>query len=68
MELNTILEVKVEKNDRVYRFSLPAGAPFGESYDAVFEMLNKIREMANEALEKARREEPKEKAENKKGN
>ena len=45
------------ESDRVYRFELPVGAPFGEAYDAAFKVLKEILAMSNQALEAARPQE-----------
>jgi len=56
VDLKTLASVEIEKNDRKYVFLMPIGSPFGEAYDAAFEVLTKIRELSGEALEKARRD------------
>ena len=53
MELKNCIEFSVVKEDRVYTFHAPAGAPFGELYDAAFETLNEIVRLAQEAAQKA---------------
>jgi hypothetical protein len=57
MEVKSQVLLEVKKNDRVYTFSLPMGAPFGECYDACFESLQKILELAQQSAEKARPQE-----------
>lgn len=52
---NVIIEV--EKEDRRYQFIMPVGAPFGEAYDAAFQALSAISEMAKNAVEQAKRAE-----------
>lgn len=42
MELKNKLSFEVTKNDRHYEFNIPAGAPYGETYDAIFTFLEKI--------------------------
>lgn len=54
MELKSIVHIEIKKNDRTYVFALPVGAPFGEAYDAAFEVLGKITEFAQQAAEQAR--------------
>lgn len=49
-----ILEVK--KDERTYSFLMPVGSPFGEAYDAAFEMLSEISKMAQAAVENSERE------------
>lgn len=46
--------LEVNKNDHLYQFVMPVGAPFGEAYDAAYEVLNVIVQMAKEAAEKAK--------------
>ena len=48
------VNLQVEKNDRVYVFSLPVGAPYGECYDAAHECLQEIMKMAQAAADKAK--------------
>jgi hypothetical protein len=54
MDVKSYVDVVVTKNDRVYHFYMPVGAPFGEAYDASFEVLSGITEMAKQAAENAR--------------
>lgn len=65
MEMKNCIEFVVKKEERVYSFHMPSGAPFGEIYDAVFEMLNEVVRIAQEAAQKAA---PKEISDNPKGN
>ncbi|HXB10858.1 MAG TPA: hypothetical protein VNZ45_02645 [Bacteroidia bacterium] len=51
MELTNKICFSVEKESRTYEFHLPAGAPYGEAYDAAFQFLAKVSEMAKEAAE-----------------
>ena len=60
MDIRSYVDVEVKKNDRVYHFYMPVGAPFGEAYDASFEMLSSITEMAKQAAENARPKEAEE--------
>lgn len=59
MNLKSIIIAEVVKGENVYRFEMPVGAPFGECYDAAFQMLNKITELAKEAAANAKPAEPK---------
>ena len=54
MDVKSYVDVAVSKNDRLYHFYMPVGAPFGEAYDASFEVLSGITEMAKQAAENAR--------------
>ena len=44
MEVKNVLKFEITKNERTYSFSVPAGAPYGETYDAIFSFLDKILE------------------------
>jgi hypothetical protein len=57
MEQKAIVVVEVTKNERLYRFELPVGAPFGEAYDSCFEILHEILSMAQKAKDSAKRQE-----------
>lgn len=57
MDQKAVVIIETVKNERVYRFELPVGAPFGEAYDSCFEMLNEILAMAQKAKESAQRSE-----------
>lgn len=51
-------EIKVVKNEREYKFSIPLGAPYGEAYDAAFEALKKVIEMSSKAVAEAQKQAP----------
>lgn len=51
--------LEIEKNDRVYRFTLPYGSPFGEAYDAAFQILQHVLKLQNEAVEQMKKDAPK---------
>lgn len=53
MEMKNCIEFVVTKGERAYTFHMPTGAPFGELYDAAFEMLNEVLRLAQEAAQKA---------------
>lgn len=59
LDVKTNVTIEVTKEDRVYRFSIPAGAPFGESFDAAFEALEMIRGWYDKAQEKMKENRPK---------
>jgi hypothetical protein len=65
MELKSVVVIETKKNDRIFQFSMPVGAPFGECYDACFEVLNKVVELSKEAAEAAK---PKESEDSEKAN
>ena len=54
MKLTTQIHVEVERSERKYVLSIPLGAPYGETYDVVYEMLGKILELAHESAEKVK--------------
>lgn len=55
MEISSTIHMEVKKDERVYSLCIPAGAPYGELYDAVYEMLQETSKMATEAVKKAER-------------
>jgi len=55
MDLRSMVSVEVTKNDHKFTFLMPIGAPFGETYDAAFEVLSKIAELQQENLKKVAR-------------
>lgn len=57
MDLKTAVIFSVTKNDRLFQFVAPTGAPLGECYDAAFEVLSSITEQAKAAADKAKKEE-----------
>lgn len=54
MDIVSKVAIEIKKEDRVYRFEMPVGAPFGECYDSAFQVLNKIAELSKEAAEKVK--------------
>lgn len=57
MELKNLIHLSVVKNERTYELILPVNAPYGEAYDATFEFLKHISELAKQAAEQAARAE-----------
>ena len=53
MDIKQILQFCTTKNDRLYSFHVPSGAPLGELYDAAFEILNEVTKCIQEAAQKA---------------
>ena len=51
MDLRSYVSIEVKKNDRVYSYLMPVGAPFGEAYDAAFEVLQSVLDMAKKSSE-----------------
>lgn len=58
MNLRSAIIIEVVKNERTYQLTLPVGAPYGEAYDATFEILGKILELAQAATEQAKGQQP----------
>jgi hypothetical protein len=63
MEVKSRVHFEAIKNDNMYFMSMPAGAPLGESYDAVFEILLKIVELSQSAADKMKAAKEKEEEE-----
>ena len=55
MELKSSLILETKRNDYVFRLELPIGAPLGDAYEATWEMLSKIVDMAKESVEKSKK-------------
>jgi len=53
MDLKTNVTMIIQKGPRTYTFNMEVGSPFGEAYDAAFEVLNKVSEMSRQAVELA---------------
>jgi hypothetical protein len=56
MELKNKLSFEITKNDRVYEFSIPSGAPYGETYDAIFTFLEKILEQQKNNIDSLKKQ------------
>ena len=52
-----MINFEITKGERTFIFSMPHGTPFGEAYDACFEVLSDIVKMSTEAADKAKRPE-----------
>jgi len=46
--------IEIVKGDRTYTFVMPLQAPLGEAYDAAFQVLKTVTELAYQAAEGAR--------------
>ncbi len=55
MNLKSCVTIEITKNDRLYTFTMPVGAPFGEAYDVSYEVLLKIAELAKDGALSAKR-------------
>jgi len=62
-----VIVLEVEKNERVYTFTMPVGSPFGEAYDVAFLMLQEVLKLSKEAVDRATPPEKEEKEEDKNG-
>ncbi len=51
MKQEGILRFVIEKGERRYEFLAPLGAPFGETHDAVYEVVQEILTMAKNRAE-----------------
>jgi hypothetical protein len=51
MDQKAALIFERKKEERTYQFIIPVGAPFGEVFDVVFEMLGAAQEFSKQALE-----------------
>lgn len=51
MEMKSVIKFEITKNERTYSFFVPTGAPYGETYDAIFSFLNQILENQKANLE-----------------
>ena len=43
------------KDERTYQFIIPVGAPIGEVFDVIFEMLGAAEELSKQAFENAKK-------------
>ena len=57
------VNIEVTKGDRKYVFSIPAGAPFGESFDAAFQAMEVISNWHETAKAKIKESRPKDEEE-----
>lgn len=54
MNVKNVVVIEIEKGDFVFSFSMPVGAPFGQAYDAAFEVLQQILEFSQKAADQVR--------------
>jgi len=52
MEKKAAIHFEVKKEDRLYTFCAPMGAPFGETHDVLYEIIKEVLSMAQERTEK----------------
>lgn len=53
MDIKQMIQFCSTKNNNLYTFHVPSGAPLGELYDAAFEILNEVTKCIQEAAQKA---------------
>lgn len=53
MNVKSSLIIEITKDDRVFSFAIPHGAPFGQAYDAAHEVLQHIVELSKKAADAA---------------
>jgi len=58
MNQKLMVHFEVVKNERPYRLEVESGAPLGELYDALHEMLGAVLDMSRQANENARQTQP----------
>lgn len=59
MDVKSYVAMEIKKEDRIYQLELPIGAPFGEVYDVVREMLLQAKTWIDEADKKLAEQETK---------
>jgi len=62
MKLSSRIDMEVVSNENRYVFNMPLNAPAGEAYDAAFQVLEQILEMAKVTKDRMQKEEQKEEA------
>jgi len=55
MEKKSHIVFEVIKDDRTYMFHIPNGAPYGETYDALYTMLQEVLKLAKQALDSSKK-------------
>ena len=54
MDIKSHVIIEIKKDDHVFSFSMPLGAPFGKAYDAAYEVLHHIIDLSKKAAEQAK--------------
>ena len=57
MNQSLMVTFEVKKNDRTYTLHVPSGAPLGEVYDSLHEMLMEVSKLSAKSAENAKRSE-----------
>lgn len=61
MDKKPLLSLEVEKNGRNYMFLAPGNAPLGEAHDALYEFLQEVVKIAQEAVKSMEPKKPEDK-------
>lgn len=54
-DLRSMIDVEIQREERVYRVQIPLGAPYAECYEVVAELEGVIKEMQRRAEEHAKK-------------
>ena len=57
MDQKAYVCLEVKKDENVFKFLMPMGAPLGQAYDAAFACLQEIVSLSKDAAERARAQE-----------
>lgn len=60
MNLKSAAIFEINKNDRLFQFIAPVGAPLGECYDALHAILVEVTEQAKKATDAVKKEDKQE--------
>lgn len=55
MKQTGMVRLQKEINERVYSFDMQIGAPYGETYDVLFDMMQEIVKLSKEAADRIER-------------
>jgi len=58
LKITSSVNIEIVKGDRRFVFIIPAGAPFGECFDAAFESMDVIKGWHEKAQEKMKESRP----------
>lgn len=53
MNVKSLVSIDIAKGDRKYSFHMEVGSPFGEAYDAAFDVLQHIVSLSKQAADSA---------------
>jgi len=54
MDTKQLIQLAVQKGENLFTMHLPSGAKWGETIDAIYEILQMVTKLAQEAAEKAK--------------